>query len=283
MSISGVSNFVSKISKNSSQIDARNNVQRVPKQTEEGSNYVPGTVPVKGIGVAYIHDISQNGLFATACYSDYSSVEEPIINVIYKSNEALIYHEVKVKDIDTSNATELEMFALCSYADDQGLGDKSTFGTFNTLKGFRMMAVHNGYIGDTDIHNQTRKDFLEQRIDWDRVANKVTKLVKDCKDYNQYEKGLCILNMMSKVCGSKQNNEETNEINNEINALGEAFKKRNFVYSHVENMTQSIENSNQNKETVSNIREDMKISSYLESIKGNIAFQRLYRDNPELK
>lgn len=60
--------------------------------------------------------ISASGAGMSAWYDESSTIENPIIKVRMDGGEE---QTVSVKDVDVENATEVEMFALCSYLDEQ--------------------------------------------------------------------------------------------------------------------------------------------------------------------
>ena len=100
--------------------------------------------------------------------------------------------------LDPNNATKLEMFALCSYADQMGMGDKSTFGTYQTLLGFEKMSIHNGFFNGKVVEEPAWDMFISAKLDWENAFYKVKDLLYKCNDLGQYSKSLSILDLFSK-------------------------------------------------------------------------------------
>ncbi len=62
-----------------------------------------------------------------AMYADSSIEEDPVVKVGK--------YKVHVKDVDPNHATRMEMFALLSYMDDQGLTDNHGMSSYSKMKG----------------------------------------------------------------------------------------------------------------------------------------------------
>lgn len=81
-----------------------------------------------------------------AKYAECSTQDNPVIYVETNYGGKTVSYNVNINEVDPNNASRLEMFALCSYADDVGIGDDSTFGTYKTLCSYMEMANHNGFV-----------------------------------------------------------------------------------------------------------------------------------------
>jgi hypothetical protein len=92
----------------------------------------------------------------------------------------------------------MEMFALCSYADDQGLGDNSKFGTHQTLQTFETMSIHNGYLGEGIKEACSFEEFRNVKLNWFNACKQTVDLLYRCNDLAGYKKGKDILNLLSK-------------------------------------------------------------------------------------
>lgn len=90
------------------------------------------------------------------------------------------------------------MFALCSYADQMGMGDKSTFGTYQTLLGFEKMSIHNCFFSGKVVEEPAWDMFTSAKLDWENAFYKVKDLLYKCNDIGQYSKSLSILDLFSK-------------------------------------------------------------------------------------
>jgi hypothetical protein len=65
----------------------------------------------------------------------------------------------------------MEMFALCSYVDEQK-GDNSKFETYQTLKSFEYMSIHNGYFGEGIQEANTLEQFQNIKLNWESACKR---------------------------------------------------------------------------------------------------------------
>ncbi len=77
-------------------------------------------------------------------YAEDSTSDNPIIKVTIQKGYSEETHYINVNEVSSKEATEIEMFALCCYADDIGKGTGGTFGTWQTLNYYRTNASDNG-------------------------------------------------------------------------------------------------------------------------------------------
>ncbi len=133
-----------------------------------------------------------------AKYAECSTRDNPVIYVETNYGGKTVSYNVSINEIDPNNASQLEIFALCSYADDIGIGDGSTFGTYNTLHSYKEMAVHNGYIDSQMQEPGGIVQFKNVKLNWVNMCEKVVDLLYKCNDPVQYKKGLSILDLFSK-------------------------------------------------------------------------------------
>ncbi len=133
-----------------------------------------------------------------AKYASCSTPDNPVIYVETNYGGKTVSYNISVNKVDPSNASRLEMFALCSYADDIGIGDNSTFGTFRTLRGYEDMAIHNGYINSETGNLNAFDLYKNEKLNWVDMSKQVMDLLFRCIDLAQYNKGLSIMDMFSK-------------------------------------------------------------------------------------
>ena len=106
-----------------------------------------------------------------ATYADSSTEEDPVIRVSVAYGKASGAYDVHVKRVNPANASQLEMFALCSYTDDQGLTERGTFGSYHRMKVYARNAWDNGYGGiDFDDPEQ-----VLQKANWTDLLKKIAK------------------------------------------------------------------------------------------------------------
>ena len=90
-----------------------------------------------------------------AMYADSSTEQEPVVKVGD--------YEVRVKEVDPYNATKMEMFALMSYLDDQGITNNQGMKSFNKMTAYSAQAEYNGYcsgISDEDTAWTEERDWI---------------------------------------------------------------------------------------------------------------------------
>lgn len=138
------------------------------------------------------------GWIIQAKYAADSTVENPIIYVETNYGGEKQAYNIRINDIDPENASRLEIFALSSYADDQGIGSGSTFGTYSTLKNFLEMAVHNGYLQIEDSPDKIWEQFKNEKLNWEKSSINVMELLYRCNDMLQYNRGANIMKLFSK-------------------------------------------------------------------------------------
>lgn len=106
-----------------------------------------------------------------ATYADCSTEEDPVIRVGVTNGNASEAYDVHVKRVNPANASQLEMFALCSYTDDQGLTERGTFGSYHRMKVYARNARDNGY-GGAGFEDPEQ---VLQKMDWTDLLKKIAK------------------------------------------------------------------------------------------------------------
>lgn len=151
------------------------------------------------IGFGTIMDQNNSrGWIMQAKYAEGSTQENPVIYVETNYGGEKQAYNIRINDIDPRNASKLELFALSSYADDQGIGSDSTFGTYNTLKSFYDMAVHNNYIETGEESDNIWNQFKNEKLNWESACKNVMELLYRCNDLLQYNRGANIMQLFSK-------------------------------------------------------------------------------------
>ena len=111
-----------------------------------------------------------------AMYADSSTEQDPIVKVGD--------YEVRVKEVDPHNATKMEMFALMSYLDDQGLTNNQGMKSFNKMTAYASQAEYNGYCSGLSDENAA---WTEER-DWIAILGNAKESFY--KNPQTYEQGL---------------------------------------------------------------------------------------------
>jgi len=116
------------------------------------------------LGMAFLDVGGNQSLGMTASYVTQSTSDNPIIQVgITFPGGVKETYEVVIGEIDPSNATEMEMFALCNYNDAMGQKEvSSTFGSWHVLKNNGRNAE---LIGSFSMAHSV-EEFTTVRQDW---------------------------------------------------------------------------------------------------------------------
>ena len=142
----------------------------------------------KTLGMGFTHDKNSPVSYGmVAKYAENSTENNPIIKVSVRSEESYI----TITEVNPKNASEIEMFALCCYADDKGIGTGGTFGSWQTLNYYKDNAAHNGYFELSD----TMEQFESLRKDWGAMANAMISDYMSGGLYKQAMDGKMLLGM----------------------------------------------------------------------------------------
>lgn len=113
-----------------------------------------------------------------AYYSEASTEEYPVIQISSNyGGEQRLYD-----DVDPRNATQLEMFALACYLDDQGITNGGTFGSYSRMQAYATNAAYLEYgIDLQDPANASAK------IDWISMLTQMAQIyLQNTQAYSQY-------------------------------------------------------------------------------------------------
>lgn len=136
------------------------------------------------LGIGFLHEKNSNISYGMrAEYADNYSEANPVIKVVVRRSNGKEEYNININDIDPRNATEIEMFALCNYADAKGIGTGGTFGSWQTLNYYRDNAAHNGYFKLTNGMDS----FESVRQDWMAM---VQTMIKDYMEAGLYKQSL---------------------------------------------------------------------------------------------
>ena len=137
------------------------------------------------LGIGFLKAPNSNMHYGMrAEYAENFSVDNPVITVkVQKGCGVVEEYNVDIRNVKPENATEIEMFALCNYADANGNGTGGTFGSWQTLNYYRDNAVHNGYFEMTN----TMEHFKNMKQDW---ALMVSAMIGDYMNAGLYKQAL---------------------------------------------------------------------------------------------
>ena len=116
-----------------------------------------------------------------------STPDRPIIQVTSNYNGKREFFNIDISKVDPRNATEMEMFALCSYADATGKGSGDSLGSYHTLHISAALAKYNNYSGELNDAPPSWEQFTEKKIDWTEMGKFTVDVFKDSKDIKMIE------------------------------------------------------------------------------------------------
>ena len=156
-----------------------------------------------------------------AMYADSSTEQDPVVKVGD--------YEVRVKDVNPNNATKMEMFALMSYLDDQGLTNNQGMKSFNKMTAYAPQAEYNGYCSGLSDENAA---WTEEK-DWIAILGNAKESFYNIPQ--TYEQGLeCdkIIDNLKKYTDSS------------FNANGDYISQ---IYKKIEEMQEKLDNDEVNE------------------------------------
>lgn len=126
------------------------------KKIQDMSEYMQLTSGILGFGVL------DDGTNYVAKYANDSTSDSPIVEVRMTDEAGKIRTvRVKINEVDTKNATELEMFAFLSHLDAQG---KS--GSGKLMESYQDLIYRAGNSAGGDLTSKNIQDFTSWRQDW---------------------------------------------------------------------------------------------------------------------
>lgn len=137
------------------------------------------------LGIGFIKASNSNTHYGMrAEYSENFSTDNPVITVkVQKGYGEVEEYNIDIRKVNPQNATEIEMFALCNYADANGNGTGGTFGSWQTLNYYRDNAAHNGYFEMTN----TMEQFKSIKQNW---ISMVSVMINDYMNAGLYKQAL---------------------------------------------------------------------------------------------
>ncbi|MCM1327579.1 MAG: hypothetical protein NC094_13170 [Bacteroidales bacterium] len=129
-----------------------------------------------------------------AQYAPESTEDNPVIQVTSNYGGETVSYKVNINEVDTRNASQLEMFALLSYTDDQGISDGGSFGSYHKMKVYADNAKINGYWEG----NEDWDSFLNARHDWAALIVKMAEDYSKAGIYSQFLDGQKLINVCNR-------------------------------------------------------------------------------------
>ncbi len=138
------------------------------------------TKKVLGLTMMPYNDTVSYGM--SAFYSEKSTEADPVIRINSNYGGEEQYYDIHVNKVDPENATQLEMFALSCYLDDQGVTKRGSFGSYVRIKAY---AQNDVYLGrGTDLQ---RPENAVSKIDWLAMLHRMEEAyLQNVQTYTQY-------------------------------------------------------------------------------------------------
>ncbi len=188
MQVGGIENFVY----NTKQSIRKND--SIKCESFQVGKETPQTDKVLGIG--FLDSPSENISYGmSAKYAESSSADSPVIKVTITKIGSKEVHYVNINDINVANATEIEMFALCCYADDIGQGTGDKFGSWQTLNYYRRNASDNGDFTLSNSYNLG----MSLRQNWIKMVEEMKKIYIESGYYRQSLDGDKLLGLFNRI------------------------------------------------------------------------------------
>ena len=144
------------------------------EQAETGGEALGFTmVPEEGKQVVY-------GM--SARLSEKSTADNPIVQIRSNLNGENKVYLVEIHKINPQHASQMEMFALCSYADYMGDGTGSTFGSYHTLRMMQDTAQTSGVTPTVSDGVSAVDNFMNAKKDWVQICKQACDLLKDVSE-----------------------------------------------------------------------------------------------------
>lgn len=178
------------------------------------------------LGIGFLRD-SATGIsygMSASLAMDYSK-DNPVIEVsVTKGHNNIEKYYINIKEVNPFNATEIEMFALCNYADANGMGTGGTFGSWQTLNYYRRNADFNGNF----VLTNTTDLCFTFRQNWISMVSSVMNIYNEAGLYEQGMEGSKLLDLFQ-VSGSEVSEDKVRDGKNYIqiihNRIEEIYEK----------------------------------------------------------
>lgn len=147
------------------------------------------------LGILCIRDENGRQSYGMAArYAEISTPENPIIQVcVNRGGTERGYYNITINKIDPNCAAELEMFALCSYTDDQKSEMGRIFGFWQTLKNYDI----NASLNSGEQAYTVADTFYAMKKDWVRLCKDMMEEYARAGISKQYKDGMGLMSMFT--------------------------------------------------------------------------------------
>ena len=144
------------------------------QQAETGGEALGFTmIPEEGKQVVY-------GM--SAMLSEKSTTDNHIVQIRSNLNGENKVYSVEINKITPQHASQMEMFALCSYADYAGEGTGSTFGSYHTLRMMQDTVETSGVTPTVSDGESAVDNFMNAKRNWISICTQASALLKESSE-----------------------------------------------------------------------------------------------------
>lgn len=142
---------------------------------------------LKNIGMTSFGLSDTESQIVLASYVKTSKEDDPVVQVAYGHGDNRKVYHVHVNDVDTSNASDLEMFAFMSY---EGYKGRTAPNSINNYSAYKTMKADAGYgMASTDensfVNKKVNADYLLEQI-YDSLKKRETEQEAKSFDVCEY-------------------------------------------------------------------------------------------------
>lgn len=178
----------------------RKNVCTTENQSEE-----------KTIGITYMTDRKSKKTYTWKAQMNTALPDRKgIICVLAVCGSEQKKYEISLSQLNPKNATMIEMFAYCSYADYDMRGAQSAFGSFEELKNYLTMAGQQRI----NLFQKSYEDMITEKRNWETVIQRMRQEYLEAGLYAQYQSCLHlqdVFDVMYEKSGKEDFEEATGE------------------------------------------------------------------------
>lgn len=118
----------------------------------------------------------------SARLSEKSTKDNPVVQIRSNLNGENKVYSVEIRKINPQHASQMEMFALCSYADYAGEGTGSTFGSYHTLRMMQDTTETSGVTPTVRDGESAVDNFMNAKRNWVSICTQACALLKEVSE-----------------------------------------------------------------------------------------------------
>ncbi len=176
-----------------------------------------------------------------AQYAAGSTKENPIIQVTSNYGEETVSYNVNVNEVNPQNASQLEMFALLSYADEQGISNGGTFGSYHQMKTYSYNACSSGYIAGYSASSFfSYETFMTGKFNWSGI---ISRMMEDYLSAGIYAQSGNCKNLLDVFKRFETNDRYGHEMPEEDDLSAEKNSPHYFIRAKINEMYDKVMNN----------------------------------------